>query len=119
MTTQESFRLPRTQRAILFGVLTALGGLARPCRADVVTDWDAKATAVASPAALGQRELAIVDIAMFDAVNSIDRRYRPYLIQLQAGSAISPEAAAASPAAAGLPAAHTRATQGFCVPPCR
>ena len=44
------------------------------CRADTVTDWDTKAPAAASAAALGEREVTIVDLAMFDAVNSIERR---------------------------------------------
>jgi PAP2 superfamily len=35
---------------------------------------------------------------MFDAVNSIDRRYRPYLVQLPAAATTSKEAAAASAA---------------------
>jgi hypothetical protein len=36
---------------------------------------------------------------MFDAVNSIDRRYRPYLVQLPTDPATSKEAAAAAAAA--------------------
>jgi hypothetical protein len=43
----------------------------------------------------------LVHAAMFDAVNSIERRYRPYLVQLPADSATSREAAAAA-AAAGV-----------------
>src|SRR5258708_29818090 len=113
MTTHESFRLPRTQPAILFAVLTALGGLARPCHADVVTDWDAKASAVASPAALGERELAIVDLAMFDAVNSLARQYRPYLDREDGLSGASPEAAAASAAATALEKLHPQAAADF------
>ena len=38
--------------------LTALGVGASAVRADVITDWDAKISAVASPAALGEREAA-------------------------------------------------------------
>jgi len=44
----------------------------------------------------------MVHAAMFDAVNSIERRYRPYLVQLPADPATSKEAAAASAAAAVL-----------------
>ena len=33
-----------------------------PLRADVITDWDTRATAVASAAALGEREVTIVEI---------------------------------------------------------
>jgi hypothetical protein len=39
---------------------------------------------------------------MFDAVNSIERRYRPYLVQLPANAATSKEAAAAAAAATVL-----------------
>jgi hypothetical protein len=31
---------------------------------------------------MAQRMMGIVHAAMFDAVNSIERRYRPYLVQL-------------------------------------
>ena len=44
----------------------------------------------------------MVHAAMFDAVNSIERRYRPYLVQLPADPATSKEAAAAAAAAAVL-----------------
>jgi hypothetical protein len=77
--------------------------------ANVITDWDEKAVIAVTPmAALGgtnpylaQRMMAMVHAAMFDTVNSIDRRYQPYLAQLPAAPSTSKEAAAAS-AAAGL-----------------
>jgi hypothetical protein len=79
-------------------------------RANVITDWDEKAVAVVTPmAALGgttpymaERMMAMVHAAMFDAVNSIERRYRPYLVQFPADAATSREAAAATAAAALL-----------------
>src|SRR5690348_3568327 len=52
--------------------------------ANVITDWDAIAVSVTPPSATGLREMAIMHVAMFDAVNSIGRRYRPYLVQLTA-----------------------------------
>ena len=33
---------------------------------------------------MAQRMMGMVHAAMFDAVNSIERRYRPYLVQLPA-----------------------------------
>ena len=48
----------------------------------------------------------MVHVAMFDAVNSIERRYRPYLVQLPAAATASKEAAAA--AAAGTVLAGPR-----------
>src|SRR5438876_5755731 len=78
--------------------------------ADVITDWDEKAVAAVTPLAglggttpyMAQRMMAIVHAAMFDAVNSIERRYQPYLLQLPANPATSKEAAAAAAAAAVL-----------------
>lgn len=83
------------------------------CRADTVTDWDTKATAAASAAALGEREVAIVDLAMFDAVNSIERRYQPYLEQLPTTEPTSADAAAASAAATALARLHPETAASF------
>lgn len=71
--------------------------------ADVITDWNENAVRfvtprMAPPAA--QRAVTMVQVAMFDAVNSIERRYHPYLVQLPAPPTASKEAAAA--AAAGV-----------------
>jgi hypothetical protein len=78
--------------------------------ANVITDWDEKAVAIVLPGPVGvsqsvymaQRMMGMVHAAMFDAVNSIERRYRPYLAQLPADPATSKEAAAAAAAAAVL-----------------
>jgi hypothetical protein len=83
------------------------------CRADTITDWDTKATAVASSAALGEREVTIVDLAMFDAVNSIERRYQPYLEQLPTTAPTPADAAAASAAATALAGVHPEAAASF------
>ena len=77
--------------------------------ANVITDWDARAVAVAPPSAAGLREMAIMHVAMFDAVNSIDRRYRPYMVQLAASEATSQEAAATAAAARVLVGLHPEA----------
>jgi hypothetical protein len=94
------------RKALLAAALTCL---AVPAVANVITDWDAKAVAVAPAAAAGQRELAMVHVAMFDAVNSIERRYRPYLVQLTAHNTTSQEAAAAAAAATVLIGLHPEA----------
>jgi hypothetical protein len=99
-------RLRRNRPAMLFLGLTAFGGMALPCHADVVTDWDAKASAMASPASLGEREAAIVDLAMFDAVNSVARKYRAYLVREDGFSGASAEVAAACAAATALEKLH-------------
>lgn len=84
-----------------------------PCSADVITDWDAKAQAAASPAGAGQRESAIVDAAMFDAVNSITPSYRPYAVKEPVTQPASAEAAAASAAATALARLHPQKADEF------
>ena len=49
-----------------------------------------------------ERIVAMTQLAMFDAVNSIERKYRPYLVQLAAAPTASKEAAAAAAAATVL-----------------
>jgi PAP2 superfamily len=97
----------RSISAAMIGASLAIVG-ANSARANVITDWDEKAVAIVAPmASLGktppdmERLMAMVHAAMFDAVNSIERRYRPYVVQLPADAATSKEAAAAT-AAAGL-----------------
>src|SRR5262245_47632215 len=84
----------------------ALTGLAGPLCANVVTDWNAKAEAIQvevralSPA--NARAMAIMHVAMFEAVNAIEQRYAPYTLKLRADQSVSKEAAAASAAHAVL-----------------
>ena len=103
----------RRRRPAIFLALTVFGGAVLPCHADVITDWDAKASAAASPAALGEREVAIVDIAMFDAVNSISPKYRRYLVKENGFGDASAEAAAASAAASALAKLHPQSAAEF------
>src|SRR6476619_8388498 len=101
--------MSRLVTATVIGVLVT--GVSLPARANVITVWDEKAIAVTTPLAnfgvgttpyMAQRMMAMVHAAMFDAVNSIERRYQPYLVQLPADPAASKEAAAATAAAALL-----------------
>jgi len=91
----------------MLGAWIALSTFA-PAFANVITDWDEKGVAVVVPSLGGaspyppQRMMGMVHAAMFDAVNSIERRYRPYLVQLPADPATSKEAAAAAAAATVL-----------------
>jgi hypothetical protein len=69
--------------------------------ANVIADWDEKAVAFIQPRMVppvAYRAIAIVHIAMFDAVNSIEPVYRPYYAQLPATRETSKEAAAAAAA---------------------
>src|SRR3954470_11089415 len=70
--------------------------------ADVISDWNEKTVAFVTarqvPPPQAERVMAMVHVAMFDAVNSIERRYRPGLTQLPAPATASKEAAAAAAA---------------------
>src|SRR5882724_8004499 len=77
-----------------------------PAYADVVTDWNQKALALMSKEGLAggyqTRALAMLHVAMFDALNSIENRYTPYKAKYAVDPATSKEAAAASAAYAVL-----------------
>jgi hypothetical protein len=59
---------------------TALGPFA--ARADVIADWNAKVEAIVIEKRIGPapaaRGFTIMHVAMFEAVNAIDKRYAPY-----------------------------------------
>ena len=103
-------------RSILprFLLALALAAPATATSANVIVDWDTKAIAVivkSTPGPLGQREAALVNIAMFDAVNAIDRRYRPYVFDSTAAPTTSPESAAAAVAATVLVSLHPESAE--------
>jgi hypothetical protein len=109
MRASTAYTLSRSVPAAMIGAWVAVGAPALAC-ANVITDWDEKAVVAVTPLAslagttpyMAQRMMGMVHAAMFDAVNSIERRYRPYLVQLPADPASSKEAAAAAAAAAVL-----------------
>src|SRR5258705_11450885 len=75
-----------------------LAGLSGPVSADVIGDWNEKAVAFITKQRLlppqAERVVASVHVAMFDAVNAIERRYRPYRVAVTAAKDASREAAA-------------------------
>ena len=75
---------------------------AAPARADVVTDWNAASFEVMNAAnvagAPAARALAIVHVAMADAVNSVQNRYTRYAYKGAVQTSASAEAAASSAA---------------------
>ena len=81
---------------------TLLAGLASAASADVITDWNEKivnaSLAAGQPPPVQARNIAMVHLAMFDAINSIEPRYTPYLLQLQVPNTTSREAAASAAA---------------------
>ena len=98
------FRLRFVCATVVFSA--AMTGQPAVVRADVVLDWNVIAlrTTAAAPfnPPLETRNLAIVHAAMFDAVNSITREFRPYAVTRRAPAGASPEAAAIAAAHAAL-----------------
>ena len=88
----------------------ALLGMARSASADVIVDWNTKAVdfivSHKMPPPPAERLLAMTHAAMFDAVNSIEHKYRPYLVELPASATASQEAAAATAAGTVLAGAN-------------
>jgi hypothetical protein len=68
--------------------------------ADVVTDWNITAGEIVTEARLGtppaNRVLAIVQTAVYEAVNAVTRRYPPERVQLDAAAGTSVDAAVAA-----------------------
>jgi len=80
--------------------------LSAPANADVVTDWNAIASEVVAPRFGGPppqtRGLAIVQIAVHDALNAIQPRYERYASAGRADPGASPDAAVAAAASQTL-----------------
>lgn len=95
MTLTSRFNVP----ALLLGLLAATLSAA-PARSDPIVGWNTTADAIAAEKGTGTPEhgrgLAILHLAMFEAVNAIEQRYAPYRLKLSAGRSTSKEAAAAS-----------------------
>jgi hypothetical protein len=87
--------------ALLPGVVAAALWVA-PARADVVTDWNVTANAVMTAENVGNnprsRTLAMVHVAMSDAINTVQNRYTRVVASLPAAPNASAEAAAATAA---------------------
>src|SRR5262249_55229554 len=99
-------RASRIIGSIPVAIIAAIIGFGVPAaaRANGITEWDEKAISLlrSLPNYPAERIMGMVHCAMFDAVNSIERRYRPYLVQLAAEPTASKEAAAAAAAATVL-----------------
>ncbi len=92
-------KLPSMMTSKILLATTLATVSAAVARADVVMDWNAKADAIAAEKqvlpAQHSRTLSILHVAMFEAVNAIERRYAPYKLTLSADRSTSKEAAAA------------------------
>ena len=82
--------------AMALCAIVALLVVPAPARANVVTDWQETALFVQGPGNI--RTIAMVHIAMFDALNSVTPLYHPYAVSLPGAGGASPEAAAAAAA---------------------
>ncbi len=105
----------RLHRHNLLAILTAalfvtsfIGGSVRLAHADAVTDWNAitaqaYATSLTAgrPGTVGVIDFAMVHAAVHDAVQAIDKRFKPYHVTIP-GASGSPVAAAAKAAHAVL-----------------
>ncbi|HEY3177508.1 MAG TPA: vanadium-dependent haloperoxidase [Casimicrobiaceae bacterium] len=76
--------------------------LARPALADAVLDWnDFAVTAVLASGQRppdGARAMAMMHVAIFDAINAIEQKYQPYAYSIKAAKSTSADAAAAAAA---------------------
>src|SRR5216110_3846168 len=86
-------------------IALVLVALASPpvARADAVTDWNLIASnaivvTAGQPPPVSALSFAMVQGAVYDAVNAIDRGHQPYLVQPSANPTDSKEAAAAAAA---------------------
>ena len=104
LSTERTIMKRRNHSYLGLTILALL--LAMPIRAhaDAVSDWNAIAvqsvtTAVpARPGPVQFLDMALVQVAVYDAVQNIDRRFKPYHVEIPG--------AAGSPAAAAAKAAH-------------
>src|SRR5215510_2744950 len=89
-------------KSFILAAVLAVALPAVPAKADVVMDWNAKADAIGVEKQLvnsaNSRAQAMLHVAVFEAVNAIDKRYTPYKLNLTADRGTSREAAAASAA---------------------
>ena len=95
--------MTRTCR-ILTGLIVILGqaGIGRTAsaaHADAVTDWNAitiPAVAAGRPGPVGLLDIALVQAAVHDAVQAIDRRFEPYKVEVPGADGSRSAAAAAA-----------------------
>jgi hypothetical protein len=111
-------RFTRSVKLTLAIAFLTAATLAIPAaQADVIMDWNAKAEAIGVEKQLvnvpNARGLAMMHLAMFEAVNAIEQRYTPYKLKLAADRGLSKEAAAASAGYEVLVAMYPDQRQGL------
>jgi membrane-associated phospholipid phosphatase len=107
----------KRQAIVKVFVLTIALSMGSAAYADVVTEWNTAALNViradrtAPP--IASRALAILHVAIFDAVNGIDRRHQSYYVQSAVPASASREAAASAAAHKTLVALFPRNAASF------
>jgi PAP2 superfamily len=101
MNPQAQFKIFKKISILPLLIAAAVIALASPqvARADAVTDWNLIASTTIIPNApplVPILDFAMVQGAVYDAVNAIDRGHQPYLVQPNANPTDSKEAAAAT-----------------------
>src|SRR5687768_1028058 len=93
--------IPRTPVSVLLSGIVAAALWVAPACADVVTDWNVTTNALVANDVGNNpkyRTLAMVHLAMSDAINTVQNRYTRVVATLPAAPNASPEAAAATAA---------------------
>ncbi|HET7763783.1 MAG TPA: hypothetical protein VFK92_01690 [Burkholderiales bacterium] len=92
--------MDRSKAMVIAGAMWAASIGWQGARADEVMNWNALASSALSDAApaAALRVMATMHVAMHDAINSIEPRYRPYGFSIPVDMRASKEAAAASAA---------------------
>ena len=93
---------PSLWLATMLAVVFVTPPFGSPASADVIMDWNAQSDAIVAQKQIRPtthaRTQTLLHLAMFEAVNAIERRYVPYKLNLSADRNTSKEAAAASAA---------------------
>jgi hypothetical protein len=92
------------RKSLVIIALSLFGGIAAgPAHADAVVDWNEiaqPAIAAGRPGPIGAMDSALVQVAVHDAVQAIDKRFEPYHVEVK--GAHGSRAAAAAAAAHGV-----------------
>jgi hypothetical protein len=102
--------MAKTTMLLSTAAAIAVATCAAPAYCGLITDWNAKAEAIAIEKRMlpppNARAMAMLHVAMFDAANAVDRRYAPYRLKAAAPGNASKEAAAAAAGHAVLSVIH-------------
>jgi hypothetical protein len=88
------------RKSLVIAALSLCGGIAAgPARGDAVTDWNEiaqQAIVAGRPGPIGAVDSALVQVAVHDAVQAIDKRFEPYHVEVKGARGSRSAAAAAA-----------------------